>query len=161
MDLIVPGRTIADEIRLSLAPVFLLTAIAGFLAVLTSRLGRAADHARVAAGRLAEETGGQADEAAFAVLRRRIELLRRAIACTVFAAVVVCSVIILIFVGEYIEVPLWALIGILFIIAMVMLVLSFSFFLSEIGRSTRDWNPRFWDRGTARRPPSPAALSRP
>jgi hypothetical protein len=145
MDLIVPGRAIADEIQLSLAPVFLLTAIAGFLTVLTGRLGRAADHARMAAGRLAEGSSGQADAAAFAVLRRRIELLRRAIACTVFAALVVCILIILIFIGEYVDVSLSALIGLLFIIAMMMMMLSFGFFLSEISRSTRDWNPRFWD----------------
>ncbi|NBB70679.1 MAG: DUF2721 domain-containing protein, partial [Alphaproteobacteria bacterium] len=110
MDLIVPGRPIADEIQLSLAPVFLLTAIAGLLTVLTSRLGRATDHARLVAERIRADGDVDHDLAAFAVLRRRIALLRRAIGAIVVAAFVICLVIILIFLGEYLSVPIsWAI----------------------------------------------------
>ncbi len=142
MDFIVPGRTIADEIQLSLAPVFLLTAIAGLLTVSTNRLGRAADRIR------ADGDVGH-DLAAFAVLRRRIALPRRVIGAIVVAAFVICLDIILIFLGEYLGAHLtvtisWA-IGALFIASMVMLIASFTFMLLEIGMSTQKWNQNFWD----------------
>jgi hypothetical protein len=44
---------IAKTIQLSVAPVFLLTAIGTTLAVLTSRLNRIVDRARVLEGRMA------------------------------------------------------------------------------------------------------------
>jgi len=145
MDLIVPGRSIADEIQLSLAPVFLLTAIAGLLTVLTNRLGRATDHARLVAERIRADGDVDHDLAAFAVLRRRIALLRRAIGAIVVAAFVICLVIILIFLGEYLSVPISWAIGAMFIAAMAMLIASFAFLLLEISLSTQKWNQNFWD----------------
>ena len=145
MEILTAGRSIADEIQLSLAPVFLLTAIAAFLTVLTSRLGRAADHARLVAARARHETATADDAAAFAALRRRIDLLRRSIGCTVVAAFIVCLVIMLIFFGEFTTLPISAVVGGLFMLTMVMLMLGFGFFFVEIRLSTQQWNREFWD----------------
>ena len=47
MNLESPLTTVAHTIQLSVAPVFLLTALGTFLAVLSTRLGRIVDRARV------------------------------------------------------------------------------------------------------------------
>jgi len=49
-------ETIAGVIQLSVAPVFLLAGIAGMLNVLSVRLGRVVDRARVVEPRLVTET---------------------------------------------------------------------------------------------------------
>ncbi len=47
-----PVESIAHTIQLSIAPVFLLTALGTFMAVLSTRLGRIVDRARILGDRL-------------------------------------------------------------------------------------------------------------
>src|SRR5690349_12344634 len=80
-----PVSDVAHLIQLAVAPVFLLSAVAAFLGVLTSRLGRIIDRARRLEERLAAATPGEA-EALHDMLRtlsRRAKLVSAAITlCT-------------------------------------------------------------------------------
>ena len=63
---------LAHAIQLSLAPVFLLSAVTAMLGVISTRLARVIDRAR-------ELQGQPGDSADLVVLRRRMALLTRAI----------------------------------------------------------------------------------
>src|SRR5215831_1770669 len=94
---------IAHVIQLSVAPVFLLTAIAGLMGVLTNRLARAVDRAREIE-RLLDGTHGPHAEALrteHAVCARRSALILRAIVFCVISGLLVCAVIVGLFVTAY------------------------------------------------------------
>ena len=72
---------VAHAIELAVAPVFLLTGIGAILAVMTNRLGRVIDRARVLEERLegASQKSLATLRADLAVLSRRAKLIGRAI----------------------------------------------------------------------------------
>jgi mannose/fructose/N-acetylgalactosamine-specific phosphotransferase system component IIC len=116
-------------IQLALAPVFLLTGIAGLLSVMTGRLARIVDRVR--------ELAGNADDPARRVLEMRRRFTSIAItACTV-AALLVCIVIATLFVEAMLEAPLKWLVGGLFTAAMLALVVGLAFFLREVQLAMR------------------------
>ena len=136
MDEIISTAGIAQEIQLAVAPVFLLTCIAAFLTVLSNRLGRAVDRAR------AVETVPDDDASAVALpdasnLRRRIWLIQWAIRLFVGAALLICLVVVMLFVGDYVAFEFSAFIAGLFIAAMLAMVCGLVMFLLEIAISTR------------------------
>jgi small-conductance mechanosensitive channel len=95
---------IAHVIQLSVAPVFLLTAIAGLLGVLANRLARAVDRAREIEDLLdgkQQETHADALRQEHAVCARRSAMILRAIVLCVVAALLVCAVIVGLFVTAY------------------------------------------------------------
>lgn len=131
---------IADEIRLSVAPVFLLTALAGFTTILTGRLTRGIDRARTLAkgGDGAGAGPSMADGAAnLALIRRRLRLLLWAIRCLIAASTIVCIVVILIFLGDYVLPDMSTLIAIMFILAMALIVTGLLLFFAEVGVTVR------------------------
>ena len=134
--------SIALEIQLSIGPVFLLTAIAGMLAVLTGRLTRAVDRASAVISAPVsndEQSGGSNKHASFAFLHR-IWLIEWAIRLNVSAALVICFVVVALFTGDYVEPDLSSVIAGLFISAMVLLIAGLLFFLQEVrlaGQQTR------------------------
>jgi hypothetical protein len=93
---------VAHAIQLSVAPVFLLTAVGALLGVITNRLARVIDRARVLEAKL--ENIAPADSPAIRnhlkVLSRRARYINFAItACTV-TALLVCAVIAILFFGS-------------------------------------------------------------
>ena len=125
---------IASAIQLALAPVFLLTGIAGILNVMAGRLSRIIDRGRA----LTEGPTGlllsQQDSIAIEkqTLEQRRHLTSIAItACTV-AALLVCMVIAALFLEVLLGAPLKWLVGALFTAAMLALVLGLGFFLREV-----------------------------
>lgn len=133
-------ETLAGLIQLAVAPVFLLAAIAGMLSVMSTRLGRIIDRARIIERRIPQ---AMRDEQR-ALLRnevstlwQRIALINWAIRLCVTGALAVCTVIMAIFVGEFVEFNLGTLIGILFVIAMALMIAGLLFFLREVNVSTR------------------------
>ena len=72
---------IAHAIQLAVAPVFLLTAIGALLGVMTNRLGRVIDRARLLEGRLEKASGGDAAslQSHLTILSRRAKLINLAI----------------------------------------------------------------------------------
>lgn len=125
---------VAHVIQLSVAPVFLLTAIGTMLSVMTNRLGRVIDRARVQEAKLeAATTKVLADlHAHLATLSRRADLIGHAIALCTTAAVLVCTVIALLFLGDYLRYDMSIPVALLFILAMLLLVLGLINFLREV-----------------------------
>lgn len=124
--------TIAEEVQLSVAPVFLLTAIAAFLTMMAGRLGRAVD-------RLRDARAGE-DAALAEGLLRRIALIHWAMRCNIVAALMVCGVVVCIFLGDYLLPDLSGEITVLFIGAMVLIAAGALLVLREIGiAAARAW----------------------
>ena len=132
--------TIAHLIEMAVAPVFLLTGISGLLGVLTNRLDRIIDRSRVLAKNKKTITcaanqalQGEEDNN----LLRRSRLIHLAIASACTGALLVCAVIMIIFTGIFLQIGLSNFIAALFIICMIFLSMSLSFFLSEVFFATR------------------------
>ena len=91
---------LAQVIQLSIAPVFLLTAIGAFLSVITTRLGRVVDRARLLEASVPEdETDRAVIVAELAGLDRRMLLANRAVGLSVAAALTICSLLTVLFIS--------------------------------------------------------------
>ncbi len=127
-------QDITQTIQLAIAPVFLLSAIGTTLGVLTTRLGRVVDRARRVEELLAGET--HADRPGLVEelkrLDRRARLIHMALTSGTVAALLVCMLIAVAFVGYLFEVKLGAAVAVIFILAMAALVTTLVFFLREI-----------------------------
>ena len=125
---------IAHVIQLSVAPVFLLTAIGTMLSVMTNRLGRVIDRARVLEARLETASGEGIPHlhTYLATLSRRADLIGHAITLCTCTAVLVCTVIALLFLGDYLRYDMSLPVAMLFILAMLLLVAGLINFLREI-----------------------------
>jgi len=130
---------IAHVIQLAVAPVFLLTGVGALLGVLTNRLARIIDRARVLEERLAVlgESERAASEADLRTLSRRARQINRAISLSVTCALLVCAVIAALFAGAFLRADTSGLIGIVFIAAMLALIGALISFLGEIYIATR------------------------
>lgn len=131
--------TVASVIQLAVAPVFLLTGIAGLLSVMATRLGRITDRARVLERRLAVANQQDVKETLnreLTKLWRRIRLINRALTLGTLGALLVCVVIVTLFVGDVITVDLSNAIVVLFVAAMVSLIGALLFFIREVSLAT-------------------------
>jgi hypothetical protein len=124
---------IAHLVQSSVAPVFLLSGVAATLGVLTNRLGRVVDRARMLEGRLAGLPGGErALHHELAVLARRARYIYTAISLCAIAALLVALVVVALFANAFIGVSLGTAIAILFVGAMVCLSAAFIVFFVEV-----------------------------
>lgn len=129
---------VPHAIQLALAPIFLLTGIAGMLNVMAARLGRIIDRAR----RLAETPRNvvlSLSDLTFELrsLKRRRRCANAAITACTLAALLVCIVIALLFLEALLGLPLKWLVGILFASSMVGLIFGLGTFLLEVHLATR------------------------
>jgi hypothetical protein len=111
---------VGHVIELAVAPVFLLSAIGALLVVLTNRLARIIDRARLLEGQLPPmaETVPPRLEGELALLSQRAMLIHRSITLSICTAVLVCSVIVALFGGAFMEVDVSVMVALLFIGAM-------------------------------------------
>lgn len=140
MDTLNAVESIAGVIQLAVAPVFLLAGIAGMLNVLSIRLGRIVDRARVVESRLViERNPARRDilQSETEALWSRIRLVNWSLRMFVSGALVVCLVIVSLFLAELIALALSAVIAALFISAMCLLITGLILFLFEVSISTR------------------------
>jgi hypothetical protein len=133
-------EAIAGVIQLAVAPVFLLAGIAGLLGVLSTRLGRIIDRARVIERRTLQTT--REDQRALlraetASLWRRIALINWAIRLCVSGALAVCLVIVTLFVGAFVRFDMASFVAVLFVVAMLLIIAGLVFLLREVGVATR------------------------
>ncbi len=129
-----PSSDVARAIQLALAPVFLLTGIAGLLNVMTGRLSRIIDRGRALTEPAAATPAACGDE--LHALERRRHITSIAItACTV-AALLLCLVIVTLFVEAMLSAPLEWLVGPLFTASVLALVVGLAFFLREVHLAT-------------------------
>jgi hypothetical protein len=129
---------VAHAIQLAVAPVFLLSGIGAILAVMTNRLGRIIDRARVL-----EEKLDVASAAILATLRadlgilsRRAKLISRAITLCTTTALLVCTVIAVLFLSAFLRFDATIPVALLFIAAMSTFFLGLVWFLREIYLAT-------------------------
>ncbi len=131
---------VAAVIQLSVAPVFLLTGIGALLTVLSNRLGRITDRARVLERRIAttrseEHRSVLTDETA--VLWNRIRIINWALRLCAGSALLICLVIIALFVGEYADVRIADFVAVLFVLSLTLIFIALLMFLREVGIATK------------------------
>lgn len=121
---------IAHVIQLSVAPVFLLTAIATLIGSMNVRLGRIIDRHRVL------KEGGAVvslpDDKELPLLARRRHLIYHAILFAVIAALLVCLVVAGAFIGALLAIGLERMVAGLFILAMASMTVALTLLLREI-----------------------------
>lgn len=133
-----PITTIAHVIQLSVAPVFLLTGIAGLLNVLTGRLGRVIDRARALERSLAanDANTAHADHGRLRTLAIRARWINIAISLCVVSAIFIASVVVALFASAFWGSDYRGTVAGLFIGAMLALIGGLVFFLREIYLAT-------------------------
>ena len=126
-------------IQLAVAPVFLLSGVSGLLGVLTNRLSRIIDRARVLEERLmtAVPEGQEQIHAELRLLSHRARLMNRAISLCTVCALLICAVIIALFVAAFLETNVAIPISLIFTGAMLALFTGLISFLREIYIATR------------------------
>ena len=124
---------------MALAPVFLLTGIAGILNVMTGRLARIIDRGRHLAESpaIANLLSPEALTIEFHNLERRRHLASAAITASTLAALLVCLVIAGLFMEVLLELQVRWLIGILFTGSTLSLIVGLSYFLCEVHLATK------------------------
>ena len=125
---------VAHAIELAVAPVFLLSGIGAILAVMTNRLGRIIDRARVLEDRLdnASPELHPTLRTDLTTLSRRAKLISRAITLCTATALLVCTVIAVLFLSAFLRFELSIPVALLFIAAMLAFFLGLLWFLREI-----------------------------
>lgn len=125
---------LAHAIQLAVAPVFLLTGLAGLLGVMATRLARVIDRARWLAAewpRMSE--AARADgRAELRVLERRRHLASWAINQCTCAALLVCLVVVALFVEEVVGGEVRVAVAVLFSGTMLLTIGGLATFLREV-----------------------------
>ncbi len=124
----------AHAIQLAVAPVFLLAGIGAILSVLTIRLARIVDRARQLEDRfpLVHDKYHPAMDNELRVLCKRARLANWAISLCTMCALLICTVIVVLFVGTFLGLEIAPAIALLFILSMIALIAGLMLFLKEI-----------------------------
>jgi hypothetical protein len=140
---LVPGEShiseIAHVIQLAIAPVFLLSGVGTLLTVLTNRLGRIIDRARIVATQLEGRDEHQRHDNAEELMRlsSRARLINWSINLCTICALLICGVIAALFTGTFVNVDLSRVVALFFITSMLALFLGLLSFLREVVIATR------------------------
>ena len=125
---------ITHVIQLAIAPVFLLSSLGTLLGVFSARLGRIVDRTRVLVERR-ERTKGEPlprlEEELKVLMRRRV-LVNLAIGAGTVAALLVCLLIAVAFLGGLAELRTGSALAALFVLAMVAYTGALVAFLREV-----------------------------
>jgi hypothetical protein len=131
--------SVGHVIQLSVAPVFLLSAIAGMLAVMTNRLARIIDRARQVEALLpvSDEADLSALHGDLRTLSRRAKYINFAITLFTLTALLVCAVVATLFVAAFQDLDARLTVAVLFVGAMVAFFFGLLCFLREVYIATR------------------------
>jgi hypothetical protein len=126
-------NTVAEIVRLALAPVFLLSGIGAFLNVLASRLARIVDRSRDIEPLLLASRGVEHDRwsADLKIVDRRMSLINWATGLSVTSAVLTCLVVVLLFAANLTRTHFGNAIALLFMASMLAIGAGFAVFLLE------------------------------
>jgi hypothetical protein len=126
-------NTVAEIVRLALAPVFLLSGIGAFLNVLAGRLSRIVDRSRAIEPLLLASRGAEHDRLLgdLRIVDKRMSLISWATGLSVVSAVLTCLVVVLLFAANLIRTRLGTEIAWLFIASMAAIGAAFTVFLYE------------------------------
>jgi hypothetical protein len=131
---------LAGVIQIAVAPVFLLAGIAGFLNVMSGRLGRIVDRARIVERRssgITEPEPARVAQRELRTLWRRIRIINWSIGLCAASGLLVCSVVVGLFVGDFWSLDIGGVVVSVFVGAMVLLILSLLLFIREVQLATR------------------------
>lgn len=125
--------TVAEIVRLALAPVFLLSGIGAFVNVLAARLSRIVDRSREVEPKLLASRGAEHDRwiNELKILDRRMLLISWATGLSVTSAMLTCLVVVLLFAANLIRTHLGTEIAWLFMASMLTIGAGFGAFLVE------------------------------
>jgi hypothetical protein len=125
---------IGRAIQLALAPVFLLTGIAGLLNVMTGRLSRIVDRGRKLTEHrdVAEAAVDKSLRVSLTNLERRRYFASAAITACTLSALLVCVTIAALFLEVLLGLRMKWLAGVLFTLATLALVVGLAYFLREV-----------------------------
>jgi len=155
---------IGHAIQLAIAPVFLLTGIAGLLGVMANRLARVIDRGRALeqSWRTLDERERRLARAELAFLERRRKLASWSINFCTAAALMVCLVIAVLFLDEFFATNLRLVEGLLFVLAMVGVIGGLTSFLREVYLATHSTSlyPARFDPPAASEPSSSTRAAR-
>lgn len=130
---------VAHLIQVALTPIFLISAIGVTLNVLTSRLARIVDRARIMETELSRpdyQAGGRDLHAALGVLARRARYINAAITLITLSALFIALVVVMLFVNAFAHWELSAFIAIMFILSMLAFAAALTSFLIEVRIAT-------------------------
>lgn len=125
---------ISDVIRLAVAPVFLLTAIATMINSMNTRLSRIVDRRRLLQDRIKNADPERAEEIEGEMKRliHRSRLVYLAILFAVLAALLICLVMAGAFVAALVSINLVKAVAIAFVFALGSVIVSLGMFLREV-----------------------------
>ena len=130
---------VAHIIQLAVAPAFLLTAIGALLNVMTNRLARVIDRARILEKKL--DVASQEERTVLHVdlllLSKRAKLVGLSITLCTATALLICSVIAILFLGNFFSFDISTPVALLFIMGMLSLIIGLLIFLREIYVGTK------------------------
>ncbi len=129
-----PIFNVTRVIQLSVAPVFLLTALGTLLGVFSTRLGRIVDRWRIVLDRVRSAPPDRAAELEqeLQLLKLRRKLVNTAITFAISAALLVCILIATAFVGAVLHWDFSHPVAALFIAVMVVFIGALLSFLTEV-----------------------------
>ena len=127
-------ESIAHGIQLALAPVFLLTAIAAMIGVITQRLARIIDRGRAVESALEDGSARRADafREELVILRQRAKLVNVSLGVFTGSAICVGITAGALFLGEVSQLRASPLVAVTFIGALVFFILGLLLYLAEV-----------------------------
>lgn len=140
MNPIITATDLAVIIELAVAPVFLLAGVAGFLNVMSGRLGRIVDRARVVEvreSRLSDPKLRSIAHRELVVLWRRVNIINWSIGFCTASGLLVCTLIVSLFIGGFWGFNIGSLIVGFFVLALLLLIVALTYFLKEVQLATR------------------------
>jgi hypothetical protein len=132
--------TVTHGIQLAVAPVFLLTAVAGMIGTVAGRLARIIDRARVLEGRCDARPDGTptvVEWEELRELRKRGRLVNACIALLTMCAILIGLTIMALFLGETTELQILHLATVLFLAGVSCFLMALLSFLDETLIATR------------------------
>jgi len=126
-------NTVAEIVRLAVAPVFLLSGIGAFLNVCAMRLSRIIDRSREIEPLLLASRGREHDRwvSDLRILDRRMSLVSGATSLSVLSAILICTVVVLLFAASLTGTHVGTAIAWAFIASMLTIGMGFALFLFE------------------------------
>ena len=127
---------ISHAIQLAVAPVFMLTAIAGLFGALATRLGRIIDRARdleerIHEGRLVDQPAVEATYWELRRLKLRGHVVNASVGLLTLAAMMIGATVLSLFLGETTTSRVSPLVAVTFLSGVICFVLALVCFLSE------------------------------
>lgn len=133
-------QSVSHGIQLAVAPVFLLTAVAGMIGTAALRLARIIDRARALEAQVDQAPASDPMTLAFQelkLLRQRGSLVNTCIALLTFCGIMIGLTIMVLFLGGTVAVNIFRFASILFLLGVTLFLLALLCFLLETVIATR------------------------